>query len=441
MTNSNLLIIGLLIIIIILLIVVLMKKTTGNPASERSDNRLAKTPNDLQPSSNSNELQLSSVDEIILQNSLGQEITFSRPSELNETKYIEVDIHGTGNIIQHVGQGAVDVYTLQEINSIAGTELYTSPIPLSELVENYSYKDGTLSSIHFKGKSTPHQGYSPFDSSSLAGIKPAIITAAAMQGMAVISGQYYLKQINKSLKALGKEIEELKEIHESNARGTLRHCRKRLMQITQMQHCSETDIMEIRDLANKAGIILEQYRDRYETALKEVENYRFEAFLVDTAIKEYNGKVAKLRYLLQVCMVADRIVDEARLAEFVTRRKTDMNDPKIEDVFNLMEENYHNGFNAQMRMQSSELAQMVKDKGRYIIDCTIDPLPNMKLLDPINKSAEDIECDIIDITGCVRRIEENQNRLEHVGLLLSEKGDEPRFFVEIPIEVEPERLS
>lgn len=441
MNYSTFLIVGLLLIIIILLLVILTKRSNDNNKTNEKDDDVEPVEGTMLPAGDT-ALQLSSVDSIILQNVLGQELTFSRPSEIGAAKYMEVNINGAGNVAQYAGQSAVNIYTLNEISNIAGMELYTSEVPREELLKNFTYKDGKIASVQFRSADgtgiQSHHGFEVFDASSVAGIEPMILTAVAMQGMAVVSGQYYLKQINKSLNKISKDIEELKELHESNTRGTLRYCRKRLMEISQIQHCSETDIMEIRDIAGKAGEIREQYQDRYESAVREVESYKFETLFVDSAIKEYNGKVAKMRYLLQICMVADRIVDEARLAEFVTRRKMNVNDPKLEDTFNLMEENYRFGFNARMNEEAINLAQRIRDKGRRIINNTFDPKANLKLLESVNKNADGIESDIIDITGCVRRVEENQNKLEHVGLLLSEKGDEPRFFVELSNEEDPE---
>ena len=199
-----------------------------------------------------------------------------------------------------------------------------------------------------------------------------------------------------------------------------------------MKTCSEVDLIEIRDIASKAGRILEQYMDRYQNALREVENYRFESLSVESAINEYNNKIAKMRYLLQICLVADRIVDEARLAEFVIRRKINVNDPQIEDVYNLMDEHYHNGFNARIIDESEELAQMIREKGESIIKGSfVFPSDYNRLREPINNNAAIIEDDILNLTGCVRRIEAKQDKHEHIGLLLGEKGETPRFFVEI----------
>lgn len=434
---SNLVIVVLLLTIIVLLIVILMKKSNDYPRTDRKNSDAIKTEGKIAPAVGEKVLSLSSVDEIVLQNSLGKEVTFSRPSEVSNAKYKEVKIKGIGNVVQHAGQAAVEIQAMNELSSIAGMELYTSDVPLEDLLKYFTYKDGKIASVQFKSADgtgiRSHHGFEVFDSASVAAIEPVLLTTVAMQGMAIVSGQYYLKQINKSLNKISKDIEELKEIYESNTRGTIRYCRKRLLEITQMKHCSETDLMEVRNIAGKAGEILEQYSDRYKNALREIENYKVESLFVESAINEYNTKIAKMRYLLQVCMVADRIIDEARLSEFVIRRKIDVNDPQIEDVFNLMDEHYHNGFNAKIVRESEELAQRIRAKGENIIKGSFAfPSDYPKLLEPISSSVEIIESDIFDLTGCVRRIEETRDKCEHVALLLNENGDTPRFFVEIP---------
>lgn len=445
MELSTLVIVGLLFIIIVLLLVILIKRPNDNTRS-KGNNDTARTEEIILPTGNEEALSLSLIDEIVLQNSLGKELTFSRPSEVRNTKYKEVTISGTGNVIQHVGQGAVGIQTMTELSNIAGMELYTSDVSLEELLKNFTYKNGKIASVQFRSADgtgiRSHHGFEVFDSSTVAAIEPVLLTTVAMQGMAIVSGQYYLKQINKSLNKISKDIEELKEIHESNTRGTIRYCRNRLQEITQMKHCSEVDLIEIRDIAGKAGRILEQYMDRYENALREVEKYKFESLSVDAAINEYNSKIAKMRYLLQICLVADRIVDEARLAEFVIRRKINVNDPQIEDVFNLMDEHYHNGFNARIIGESEELAHMIREKGESILkESFVFPSDYNKLLEPINSSAAIIEGDILDLAGCVRRIEAKQDKHEHVGLLLGDKGEMPRFFIEISEEEETELPS
>lgn len=373
-------------------------------------------------------LQISDVDQIILQNSLGKEIIFNRPNVLTESKYREVTVHGTGNVVQHVGQGAADLYTLKELGSIAGKELYTSPLSMNAL---HQYKDGTFSSIVFgKGRIQSHLGFEAFDVSSLSGIKPVMLTSLAMQGMAIISGQYYLKQINSSLQAIGRDIQELKEIHETDTRGVLSHCRKRLMEIAQTQHCTNADITEIRSLANEAGFILEQYKERYYSAKKYAEKFWFSIGLVDNAMNEYNKRLSKMRYLLQICMVADRIIAEAKLTEFVTRRKMDVNDPALQDVYNQMEDNYQNGFNSMIKSQIEVDSKRFIDKGWGIINSSAIPGWNKDLIHKVDRTIREMNDDVKELTSSVRETEEQRLLLTNVALLIDEH-DDARIFVEV----------
>lgn len=327
MSSSTVMIICLVAIICVLLTALIRNRSSNESKANGSNSEIVST--------NSSLMKLSEVSEIVLANSLGQDLTFKRPNELTDAKYMEVYVSGAGNVIQHAGQGAGNIYTLKELGNIAGKELYTHPRAMSAL---HDYGGGSYSSTFWgaNGKIVEHEGFRAFDASkALAGVNPVMITMVAMQGMAIVSGQYFLKQINSSMQAIGKDIQELKEIHESEKRGILIHCRKRLMEISQMQYCSEADIYEIRGIANDAGKILEEYKDRYYAAKADAEKYWYSSGRVDKAINEYNNKLYKMRYLLQVCMLADRIKDDARLAEFVVRRKMNINDPVLQSVYML----------------------------------------------------------------------------------------------------------
>lgn len=425
MSNSTIVIICLLSVICILLIVLLRNRNQSYSDNHDKNTAIVTSDNSL--------VRLSEVSEIVLENSIGQELTFKKPAELTDAKYMEVNISGAGSVIQHSGQGAGNIYTLKQLGNITGKELYTHPQARSMLHEYGGIGSGNYSSTFWgsDGKIVAHEGYRAFDASkALAGVNPVMITMVVMQGMAIISGQYFLKQINSSLQAIGKDIQELKEIHESEKRGTLTHCRKRLMEISQMQHCSDVDLNEIRNIANDAGKILEEYKERYYAAKKDAEKYRWSSGTVNKGMREYNNRLYKMRYLLQVCMVADRIIDEARLTEFVVRQRININDPALQDVYTRMEDNYHNGFNAHILGEIEDISKHMINKGWGIINDSTIPYRNTDLIHQIEENMDGMQEDVIDLTASVRRIEENRERLENVALLLSE-NEEPRLFVEI----------
>ena len=203
----------------------------------------------------------------------------------------------------------------------------------------------------------------------------------------------------------GRDIQELKEMHEAEKRGTLTHCRNRLMEISQKEHCSQADINEIRNLANDVGKILEEYKDRYYTAKKEAEKYWFSHGTVNNAIDEYNRRLHKMRYLLQVCMVADRIIDEARLTEFVVLSKIDVNDPELHDAYRLMEEHYRDGFNAHVIQDADKISDYMINKAWGIVNDSALPYRNHYLIDRVKSNMEGMQKEIVDLTGSVRRIQ------------------------------------
>lgn len=420
--STTILITCLLVIICILLAVLVRGKAKNEPVKSGENNAIA---------ANNSMVKAAEVSEIVLAGSLGQKLTFTKPSELSDAKYMEVSVRGTGNVIQHAGQGAGDIYTLKQLGNIAGKELYTHPKARSLL---HDYGGGNYSSTFWgpDGKIATHEGYQAFDvTKALGGVNPIMVTMVAMQGMAIVSGQYFLKQINNSMQKIGKDIQELKEIHESEKRGILVHCRKRLMEITQMQYCSAADIMEIRNIASDAGKILEEYKDRYYAAKTGAEKYWYSSGIVDKAIKEYNNRLYKMRYLLQVCMLADRIIDDAKLAEIVVRSKIDVNDPVIHSVYNQMEENYQNGFNAHIIEESDDITRFFINKGWGIINDSVMPHRNTYLIKQIEENMGGMQNDILNFTASVRRVEDNCGEAHNYALLLSDE-EAPRFFVEIP---------
>lgn len=421
MTSSTIIIIFLTVIISVLLFVLIRNKVQSK--ADNKDNT------SIVPADNSM-VKLSEVSEIVLANSLGQELAFKKPTELTEAKYMEVSVSGAGNVIQHAGQGAGNIYTLKQLGNITGKELYTHPKAISVL---HDYGGGNYSSTFWgpNGKIASHEGFKAFDASkALAGVNPALITMVAMQGMAIVSGQYFLKKINDSMRAIAKDVQELKEIHESEKRGTLTYCRKRLMEISQTEYCSDIEVKEIRDIASDAGKILEEYKDRYYAAKRDAEKYWASAWNVESGIKEYNKRLYKMRYLLQVCMVADRIVEEARLTELVVRQKINYKDPAISDVYSRMEDNYHNGFNAHILEEIEEISEYMINKGWGIIYTSALPHRNRHMIHRIEDNINGMKEDVSVLTASVRRAAENNEQAEGVALLLSE-NEEPRFFVEI----------
>ena len=390
--------------------------------------------------SDSSVLSLADVDELILSDALGQEITFKRPEELSNIEYKEITVSGKGKALQHVGQSSMPVaqqiYTRQQLQKLANdTGLFTSSVKVADLSQ---YKSGVntelYSSVKYgKGGVQNHQGFKAINAADVTGISPVAIAGIVMQGMAIVSGQYYLKQISDGLNKLNASVEELKAIHESETSSILMNCRERLMQISQMNTGSDVELNEIRNLANKAREILGQYKMRYMAAYKKVQGYWFNGGISQNAINTYNDLITKMRYLLQVCVIADRIIDEALLTEFVTRRKININDPTLEDIYSQMDEHYHNGFNSNLCEHYDDYFGNLKVKAKRIRDAGLagalySAEAKEEMLKPVNSNLYGMRKDVERISLSAHQMVEEANEEKEILMMIDEKTGEVRMF-------------
>lgn len=439
METTTYIILGLIATIIVLTIALVFK---GNKDSDQStclnkNNALRESNQTGLTLSNNTTIDFANVDELVLNNSLGQEIVFMRPSELSEKIYKEIEISGKGKIMQHAGQGAAPIiqktYTMRQLKDQAKNGLFASTVP-KESLHRYN-SDKTFSSIVYNGnKIDSHHGFKEVELASVAGISPAAVCAIAMQGMAIISGQYYLKHIAINLNSLKRVIEEVKDIHESEARGILTNCRGRLQQIAQMNYCSEVELNEIRSLTNDARKIYEQYKDRYLAAYQQVQDFYFKGLSSESALKTYNEHISNMRYLLQVCMIADRVIDEALLTEFVTRRKININDPALEDIYNQMEKHYYEGFNARLCENYEKYFGNLQLKGERIRDAGMaenaffGTEAKEEMLIPISKNLAGLKNDVDRITISTRHENEMIDEDREILMMIDEKNGAVRMF-------------
>lgn len=436
MEITTIAIIGLVIAVIALSFALVSNRKTD---SDNTDNNIADETTGI-VLSDSSVVSLADIDELILSDALGQEITFKRQNELTNIEYKEITVSGKGKALQHVGQGAMPVaqqfYTRQQLQSLANdTGLFTSSVKVSDLSQ---YKSGVnkelYSSVKYgKGGVQNHQGFKAINAAEVTGISPVAVAGFVMQGMAIVSGQYYLKQISDGLNKLNKSVDELKEIHESETSSILMNCRERLMQISQMNTCSDIELNEIRNLANKAREILGQYKMRYMAAYKKVQGYWFNGGISQNAINTYNELITKMRYLLQVCVIADRIIDEALLTEFVTRRKININDPTLEDIYRQMDEHYHRGFNANLCEHYNDYFGNLKIKAKRIRDAGIagalySTEAKEEMLKPVNKNLYGMRKDVERISLSARQKVEKSDEEKEILMMIDDKTGEVRMF-------------
>ena len=434
MEITTIAIIGLVIAIIALSIALVSNRKANIDNTENSKNETTGI-----VLSDSSVLPLGDVYELILSDTIGQDIIFKRLEELSNNEYKEITVSGKGKALQHVGQSSMPVaqqiYTRQQLQKLANdTGLFTSSVKVSDLSQYKSgVNKGLYASVKYGKGVQNHQGFKAINASDATGISPVAVAGIVMQGMAIVSGQYYLKQISDGLNKLNKSVEELKAIHESETSSILMNCRERLMQISQMNTCSDVELNEIRNLANKAREILGQYKMRYMAAYKKVQGYWFNGGISQNAINTYNELITKMRYLLQVCVIADRIIDEALLTEFVTRRKININDPTLEDIYRQMDEHYHHGFNSNLCEHYDEYFGNLKIKAKRIRDAGLagalyGTQAKEEMLKPVSRNLYGMRKDVERISLSAHQKAEKTNDEKEILMMIDGKTGEVRMF-------------
>lgn len=430
MTTSSIIIIALLAVIIVLLIVVFCNKKSKVSNGSNTDLVV----NSASPKS----VELAEVSELVLQNALGQELTFTRPNELQNRNYVEITpINRAGNVMQNIGEAALPeiqkTQTLNKLKEMSPNGLFTSQIPKSDLSK---YKlDGTFSSVQYsKGGVKSHKGFVEVDSSQLKNISPVSVANMTMQGMAAISGQYYMKQITDSLMRLEKNVDMLRLENKYEKAGTLISDRKTLQGITQKSYCDAADLLQIRGISDRAGAILGQYELSYNDFYNELMAYNFKGGIAKTALEGYNNRITELRDVMSICMIADRIVAEAKLAEMVARGKISCSDPAIYELSKELERHSIEGFNGSIKNDIHGTFSPILEKANAISEKSIegnlfgDEEHRKKRLDSIKDNVRGLKNDIVDMTDSVygrKEDEENQELL----LMLDDVTGETRVFI------------
>ena len=342
-------------------------------------------------------IKLRDVNELLVENILAEDIVFRRPSLIDEKEYREIVLDRNGMLVQHTGQALVTAnqttYTISQLNKMAPNGLFTGSVPLSDIS---NYKNGLASSVKYSSKGVlTHNGFVPLDSSQIAHVSPMAITAVTMQGAAIITGQYHLVQLRKALEQNTHEIGELKDLHEKEVIGKLLYCRSRLLEIAKRQTCDSSDITDIRNCAHDAGQILHEYKLRYDDAYKVKEEFYFDGVQSDKAIAEFNRLVNKERYLQQVCLLAERVLVEAKLVEYASRCKMDISDSEIQELYRELADINQNGYTRHIEEGIEKECEHIRKKASKILEQGYSGLWIMKhlgeperLMTPINDTID-----------------------------------------------------
>lgn len=315
-----------------------------------------------------NQNDLSKITEIVLQNSLGQEISFVRPNELKELKYQEVIVGETTKIGGHLIQGAMPVLerasTLAEIAKKAPNGLFTATVDPSTLSK---FADGTTTTM-VRDTANKLAGHAGFQSVEKIGkVNPLMAVNVGMQAMAAISGQYYLHQIFSQLDGINSNIEKLIEFHHDEKVGILINTKNRLSEIIQRKNVDISDINEIRDLRNKIGEVFQEYKTRLDRECKNVSEFKSNAWFVEKRVDYYSKEIDEMIFTLKVCFEADRLSMQAELSEIAIRMKMNAVDPMLEELFYQLKENYNNSFSISIDDKIKEIFEPINLNAKDIV--------------------------------------------------------------------------
>ena len=435
MADFSIIVIALIIVIIVLSVVIALlvskrkDEPSGNAVSEKTSDSYA---GDLIP--------LEEVTSLVFKNPQGEELLFRHPSEITDRKYNEIVISETGNVIQHAGQGALPevqkAVTLNQLNEMAPNGLFTNETPIDQLS---TYKSGSLngkysSTIYGKEGTVKHSGYEALDTTKLGAVSTVSIINSAVQGMAIMSGMYYLKQISESLQTIETEINKLLRLHKYEKVGTLRNCKIRLKEIVEKSYCDQADIYQIRNISDKAGEILEEYKLIYTDAYNDALNFKFKGGVGRSALEDYNSQISRMKESLQICMIADRIIDEAKLAEIVTRGKINANDRSINAIVAELQERKIKSFNRTIVNNADDIFAPLMNKARSIADTSLEGGIMIgdeviyKRLGRVENNIEEIRTEAATLSDSVYLKPASSDK-EEILLMLDEDTGKTRVFI------------
>ena len=137
------------------------------------------------------------------------------------------------------------------------------------------FADGSLgSAVTSNGCIIGQSGFVPVPPVAIA---PVLI----FQALVVITGQHYLKQINKRLKSIEERLGELIGLFHNEKITKLKHHYERLSYLSQKNIAHQEDLNEIISLSNDIGAISYEYRELIQNISESTES------MVDGKLQDY----------------------------------------------------------------------------------------------------------------------------------------------------------
>ena len=420
--------------IAILIIVIFKRKREDNKKLIVAENEEI---NEELSVDNKDMLVLEEIKELIIQDENGQQLLFERPkSEMGMTKYQEVLSEGT-MIGGHMAQGALPVLgqaqTLAEIQKLAPNGLFTATADKAVLSH---FADGTYTTmVRDSGNHlVANAGFQ--EVGQLNKINPAIAVGVGMQAMAMISGQYYMTQINSQLEGINKSLERLIDMHHDEKIGVLQNAQKRVAEITKRDAIDIADINEIRDIRNRIGEVYQEYETRLSREFKGTVDFKSDKWLVKNRVGGYSEVVDDLNFTLRVCAEADKLRLQTEVAEIAIRMKVDNKNPMIPELYSQLKSNYEDSLVKKLRDNPELIFEPIIETGEKVVgtgkDFGLIDRDKEKLMQMISdKSKETVDLYVAseDRSLVEKMIAENDEKAE-IAMLIDDSGKQ-RVFIPV----------
>lgn len=387
-------------------------------------------------------LRISEVTQLVLKDSLGGELTFNRPNEQSERKYYEVGFSKAGKVGGHLTQAGLPIATrantIAEIKSRAPDGLFQATVNPDKLTK-FS-KDGTYSTmVHGpKGKILENKGFIKTDVSDLVAKQDLLSSVnMGMQGMAAVSGQYYLEEITSQLNDIDTKINKLIEYHHDEKLAVLKNAQIRLEEIVKRENVDLNDIDEIRELRNSVREVFQEYRTRLHREADEVSKFKSSSMLVNKRVSEYMDEIDEINFNIQVCYQADKLSIQAELAEISIRMKLNHGDPMLKDLYVQLKENSDKSFIMNISERIGELYRTINNHAEEVVrkgkDFLIIDRNREELLNSIYQISHELEKELNskDSRNIITQSLEEKDKEQEVIILPDTETGESRVYIHI----------
>lgn len=293
------------------------------------------------------------LEKLIISNPIGGELVMNKLSPSKKMKkFKEVFATDVSLIVGNLTQGSLQVanqaITVAQIAKQAPNGLFTATIDPSKLSK---FKNGTFTTmVHGSENKLEHFGFTEIAASGA--INPAMVVSAGMQIMSIVSGTYYLNQINSQIHQVDEKLNELIQFHHDENIGKLKAARKGLSEIANRDVVDIADINAIRIYKKTCQEIQEEYSYRI--------NREVNIFVPDK--KGDEKKLENMKFQITIAFEASKLSLFAELIELGIRMKIGNQSELIESLTVQLEENYKNSLYFNIDQVSDEYYKIVQSK-------------------------------------------------------------------------------